>query len=29
VPLHPFFINEYIKRMNPALADKEAELLEV
>jgi ribosome recycling factor len=29
VPLHPFFTDEYIKRMDSALADKEAELLEV
>jgi ribosome recycling factor len=29
VPLQPFFTNEYIKRMDSALADKEAELLEV
>jgi ribosome recycling factor len=29
VPLHPFFTNEYIKRMDSAFADKEAELLEV
>jgi ribosome recycling factor len=29
VPMHPFFTNAYIKRMDSALADKEAELLEV
>jgi hypothetical protein len=29
VPLHPFFTNEYIERMDSTLADKEAGLLEV